>query len=115
MTYNNYNHDDYVAKHKSPNKIEITIGDWVVGPNNSPRRVDYSVLNLHRKAKVSNLRHWKPKIGEYCWFWDVDDTIPQLLQFSYYKPDNAYPYRSEFSYFMYCEPFIGQLPSTFDE
>ena len=58
---------------------------------------------------------WKPKEGEWCWFWSgyskysltlgrfVEYSEEEKLYFSY----NGVVYMS----YEYCEPFIGELPT----
>ena len=54
--------------------------------------------------------HWKPKEGEWCWFWDIGCTTPILDKFVF-KHENVCPYFTKTTWFDNIEPFIGELPS----
>ena len=138
MTYNNYNHDDYVAKHKSPNKAEFTVGDFVytnattkaslktvkalgiIGEDMKIRLVGNSHwaynYNSYTASIEDSTRLWQPKIGDICWLRDDEHpgnwTVGRLIDI---LATRDCPYVTDLDCFDYCEPFIGQLPSTFDE
>ena len=66
---------------------------------------------------ITDLKLWKPKPGEWCWFMNKD-RIPTLSQFVEFHEDinkyfATYPNKpnSFGAYYTNCEPFIGELPS----
>ena len=84
----------------------VTVGDKKVGIN---------------VMLITDLKLWKPKPGEWCWFWSKSFPKPQLLPFRSYFRNSFYSTECgvtifngvlcECNYFDYCEPFIGQLPT----
>lgn len=56
-----------------------------------------------------NLELWKPKVGEWCWFYSKSNSRPHIDKFKEMKDSF---YKSEYwtDYFTNCAPFIGELP-----
>lgn len=54
---------------------------------------------------------WEPKAGEFCWFWNESETHPTLAVFT---NKSLGLYYSDISNdgFDFCEPFIGELPTS---
>ena len=60
---------------------------------------------------------WEPKMGEWCWFWNIHMKEPVLCNFIK-KTDSYYESISllvEQKYWKYSEPFIGKLPTNIKE
>ena len=65
-----------------------------------------------------DLIKWQPKQGEWCWiFGQTPYNVPTIGKFKhrgkdtfYFEASNGQLYHSTS-----CEPFIGQLPSTFKD
>ena len=57
---------------------------------------------------------WKPKEGEWCWFWNEGASEPSLGQFKEEIMGKYYVKRKIYA-FDFCEPFIGKLPSFLKE
>lgn len=99
--------EDYKYRIK-PDEPKFKVGDWVVRLRNN------RVMQFHLSCEQDSFELWKPKVGEWCWFWNKLSNhmqdIPQLLQFK--SIDNhVRPYlTSPNGRFGYCEPFIGTLP-----
>ena len=55
---------------------------------------------------------WKPKPGEWCWFWDDSTRIGVLDQFQY--ADSGRYYTSKVDW-QNCAPFTGELPEHLKE
>ena len=53
---------------------------------------------------------WGPKENEWCWFWNKDEQ-PQLGKLTRVDK-HVRPYCADYTRYGYCEPFIGQLPTT---
>lgn len=72
------------------------------------------------RAIIANLparqpEAWKPKPGEWCWFWDNRDTSkfqPVLSQFKQMVDDM---YQATLYKWEQCAPFIGELPEHLKE
>ena len=65
---------------------------------------------------------WQPKKGEWCWF-SIKNRIPTIGQFLTIETDSNRKYSATFpnaphpfiSYYDYCEPFTGQLPTSLQD
>lgn len=83
---------------------------------------EYSIFEERVNTTSTHLELWRPKEGEWCWFWDNDD-LPFLLQATgeMVKTSNGYLYFSKQKQrhgndaSSNCEPFIGELPSFLKE
>lgn len=55
---------------------------------------------------------WKPKPGEWCWFWDQGDSCVSFVSiFKSYDADRIHPYMTAVNIrYQYCAPFTGELP-----
>ena len=96
-------------------------GDWIKStryPNLRPVQIISiyesntrpGILGLKSKGTVlysDEVELWKPKVGEWCWFWNQSDInlsiSPHIGQYGNLS------YSLEF--YDNCEPFIGQLPT----
>ena len=114
-------------------------GNWVILSSSSDSRSLAQVKETYlgsNKAKLywpsenstavcSEMQYyklWQPKVGEWCWFWSKSFPKPQLLPFRSYFKNSFYSTEygvtifneilCECNYFDYCEPFIGQLPTS---
>lgn len=108
---------------------KFKVGDWITIEGTLPddkfkltkEEVDGGeILLAHFSFPEETWKHWKPRAGEWCWFWDNNFNFPEcrqpmLFQFSHIAnngqyfnlsicSDNSHPYEN-------CEPFIGTLPS----
>lgn len=122
MTYNNYNHDDYIKQHKHIQLPPFNVGDWVVRTCNNqvdkqglPRKVlvDSGFLtNKLVQATLDTYQLWIPQPGEWCWFFGGAMKVPDLRKFIAYSCRDTYFVEGagETEYFSHCEPFIGNLP-----
>jgi hypothetical protein len=56
---------------------------------------------------VTQCEPWKPKEGEYCWFWNDNQLLnngsPHFGQYG------VLSYTEEF--YEHCEPFVGNMPT----
>ena len=117
--------------------MNFKIGDWVIvdtddfksckphcieefGHNGATVLIEGVWENRKIKKLSVNcnfLTLWQPKEGEWCWFFDNKREIPKLGKLKH-KTDNQYvAYMTlnasmSVQYFKFCEPFIGQLPTT---
>ena len=59
---------------------------------------------------------WKPKLNEWCWFWNRDKPNKTKLKQLYsinYEHDVHWTYKTiDCKTYQHCEPFIGQLPTN---
>ena len=59
---------------------------------------------------------WRPKVGEWCWFWDNPTHSARIGKFAGYDENMGYPYLTSIgSRWMYCAQFIGELPEHLKE
>lgn len=92
-----------------PEEPKFKVGDWVVHPDaDTPWKLTQNSIN---HLDNSELKLWQPKPGEFCWFWNESKTHPTLATFT---NKSLGLYYSDISNdgFDFCEPFIGQLPTT---
>lgn len=110
---------------------QFKIGDWVViedsiyrvhATNNGNHNISIDVINNLHNYKTFDVTLWQPKADEWCWFWDYDKqpefgkatgTTPLTENSDFYMGNTTYPYTREHlnQGFVYCEPFLGKLPS----
>ena len=66
-------------------------------------------------VNCSFLTLWQPKEGEWCWFqWaqPKTDSTPHLRKFKSVSDNGFYFEADNGMWYDFCEPFIGQLPTT---
>lgn len=54
---------------------------------------------------------WAPEVGEWCWFWNAQAQAPVLGKFLKYDGRLMPFFTMANDCFIFCEPFIGELPS----
>lgn len=135
---------------------EFKVGNWVTVNGSLPHQfstftkdlpewnktLDYENVEMLDKSKFhiprfdrSIVQLWKPKVGEYCWFWNNHGETPVFGKFKSMNSDcNENPYLASESWYQheipetanifydqwrkdwkYCEPFIGMLPTIIKE
>lgn len=122
---------DYRIKPEEP---KFRVGDWLVEIHSG----DFAkVLNVYKKdirvhliksnsiitTESTDFTHWQPKKGEWCWWFSTKNRIPTIGQFLSIETDSNRKYAATFpntphpfiSYYDYCEPFLGQLPTNLQE
>ena len=97
-------------------------GEWVDIPSLNTEPVQYRSDLCHLGLEL-----WKPKPGEWCWFWNDNNYLPNIRQFStclktidgtiihLIKQDKSAGILMShcgIEGYTHCEPFIGQLPTT---
>lgn len=104
-----------------PEEPKFKVGDWVRDSYGNIQLIERilpcdrhkeNIWFKHAGAAFSTeLKHWTPQPGEWCWFWDAHHTIPVIRRFKK-EADSEYPYKAidDVSY-ENCEPFIGTLPT----
>lgn len=107
-----------------PDEHKFKEGDWVIF--NDLVGFVYTICKdtlkicVHGNPAISGwytadkLTPWKPKVGEYCWFWNDGQPIPNLREFESFR--GRYQVKdigllSDFYGYAYCEPFINDLPT----
>ena len=58
---------------------------------------------------------WQPEIGDWCWFWNTQAQAPVLGKFLKYDGRLMPFFTMANDCFIFCEPFIGELPSHLKE
>lgn len=131
--WNKYEVSCYRIKPKEP---KFKVDDWLVNekpPYNCgkepsrPFQVEQDWLdhitkfgetyggNTSRTGSLENFKYWKPKPGEWCWFFNKDriPTISQFVEMEEEKYFASYPNKPHQlgSWYAYCEPFFGKLPT----
>ena len=110
-------------------------GDWVKYKDQQDTTI-YKVINILSNGLIDiedtivdkyDIELWQPKVGEWCWFWNKDmDTnqSPRLAQFHLMTEELQKPmdfpafYQTKYKatklgyLYDFCEPFIGQLPTS---
>ena len=113
-----------------PEEPKFKVGDWVVNKT-SKQRIVKKVTSTYSDTVtvgdtevginvmlINDLELWKPKKGEYCWFWNKGTTLTVLELLEVVEDGNrkyfaAMPNipHSLGGYYQYCEPFFGTLPT----
>ncbi len=112
-----------------PEEPKFKVGDWVVEIHSTTKaqvlelfgnqiRVKFCYPDAIITTDSSDFIPWKPKKGEYCWFWNKGATIIILELLEIVEDGNrkyfaAMPNTPHFlgGYYQYCEPFFGTLPT----
>ena len=101
------------------------VGDWVKStkyPHLKPIQIESTYESNERKGELglksggtvlysSEAVHWKPKVGEWCWFLNNnrEPILKQFLQMCPIVPTNYVSKQGTISGSV--EPFIGELPT----
>ena len=112
-----------------PEEPKFKVGDWVVEIHSTTKaqvlelfgnqiRVKFCYPDAIITTDSSDFIPWKPKKGEYCWFWNKGTTLTvlELLEIvddgnrKYFAAMPNIPH-SLGGYYQYCEPFRGTLPT----
>ena len=118
--------ENYRIKSEEP---KFKVGDWVVEIHSTTKaqvlelfgnqiRVKFCYPDAIITTDSSDFIPWKPKKGEYCWFWNKGTTLTvlELLEIvddgnrKYFAAMPNIPH-SLGGYYQYCEPFFGTLPT----
>lgn len=91
-------------------------GDWLIDikGNQRPLNTIFKVEDEYTRYRAADVRSWQPEPGEWCWFYN-DIGNPIFAKFERMEEGICYKPISYSTYFEYCEPFIGQLPSICKE
>ena len=110
-----------------PEEPKFKVGDWVVEIHSTTKAQVLELFDYQIRVKFcypdaiittdsSDFIPWAPKKGDWCWFWDEGFKTPLLLQFKKLSPSSFYPYETLNGLdYMYCEPFLGKLPTKLQE
>ena len=106
-----------------PEEPKFKVGDWVVNKT-SKQHIVKKITSTYSDTVtvgdtevginvmlINDLELWKPKKGEYCWFWVDGQDCPDLRKLN--KTDkHTSPYITiPIGRYKFCEPFIGNLPT----
>lgn len=99
------------------NKQQFKVKDWIRDLANNEviqvtqHMIDYNLIH-EQECEL-----WKPKKGEWCWFWnDTGNVVVAEYKGEHIHGAFCLPIGQDIlSIFKYCEPFIGELPSTIKE
>ena len=106
-----------------PEEPKFKVGDWVRDlRDNRVFQINSVNFNLKLSTKNTVYVHWQPKKGEWCWF-SNKNGIPTIGQFLSIETDGNRKYSATFpntphpfiTYYDYCEPFLGKLPTKLQE
>ena len=97
--------------------MKFKVGDWVVDKNLDlpPFQVEDIDLSIPQDENyvLNNCMFWQPKVGEWCWFYDSEETDHFILARFDREDKHVNPYIAKGGgRFSYCEPFIGNLPAN---
>lgn len=116
------NGDVYTYRVK-PEEHKFKVGDWVTEQSvilQIPEPINEECLNNHLALYERRCKKWEPQVGEVHWFAMNKDKEPILGKFvetEYWKNTISYKICTSLdanwtcSYFQYCEPHIGTLPT----
>ena len=115
--------DCTVANYRVKPKPSFKVGDFitVTGTGVSTEQVveidgDTIHVRNYGTCHVNQATPWQPKKGDWCWFWDENFKTPLLFQFKGLSLSSYYKYNAINGLdYMYCEPFIGTLPTKLQQ
>ena len=88
------------------------VGDWVVTTNRGVWQIMHEIelasweLTLGSESKL-----WKPKQGDWCWFYDNKYDVPEIGQYDCVDTISKCYVNTRGPMRYHIEPFIGELPS----
>lgn len=113
-----------------PEEPKFKVGDWVVEIHSTTKAQVLELFGNQIRVKLcypdaiittdsSDFIPWIPKKGDWCWFLNKS-RIPVISQFHSLEIEGNRKYSATFpntphpmiGYYDYCEPFIGNLPTT---
>jgi hypothetical protein len=90
---------------------KFKVGDWAIaGFQTKPFKYDPMYCGYQER----DLRHWRPEIGEWCWFKKEFVKVNRIEETGYVyfdTPLGCTKWCEEADLLFLCEPFIGELPS----
>ena len=90
--------------------------DSAISPTLYPYDQYLEIKHILEDIPPPRAEGWKPKVGEWCWFWDNPTYNPRIGKFAGYDESMAHPYLTSIgSRWMHCAPFIGELPEHLKE
>ena len=91
-------------------------GDWLIDikGNQRPLNTIFKVEDEYTRYRAADVRPWRPKPRAWCWFYNSIGN-PIFAKFDQMEEGICYKPVGYTTYFEYCEPFIGQLPSICKE
>ena len=127
--------DEYIHFRIKPEPTKFKVGDWVIHNGKYKRvtkAVDGYIDSLDNQVAVimkeESLELWEPKPGEWCWVFNKLRGIPVLrravrvednfknryddVKFTKAVRVGREDYLDEEVGYRFCEPFIGQLPTS---
>ena len=121
-----------------PEEPKFKVGDWVIHNGEYKqvtKAIDGYIDSLDNKVAVimkeESLELWEPKVGEWCWVFNYLREVPNLRRII--RVEDTFKYRFDDETFTkavrvsrgndlsdevgykFCEPFIGQLPTTIEQ
>ena len=106
--WKDYPYFDNEVKHYriKPDEPKFKVGNWI-------KYRDGTIEQLTHSGNFDNVYLWEPQPDEWCWFRTAKDSNVTFGQFIGYKDGDYYAksHTSKSTYFKYCEPFEGTLPS----
>lgn len=103
-----------------PEEPKFKIGDWVRDGEDIYQFIEPSSIYSY-ELSLQRCELWKPKPGEWCWFYQSKREIPTLGTLKYFSDKDGFcaystPKASmSVKYFKHCEPFLGQLPTNLQD
>ena len=117
-----------------PEEPKFKVGDWLIEIHSGSYakvleviKKDLLRVNLYDSNAIITTEStdfilWQPKKGEWCWF-SNKNGIPTIGQFLSIETDGNRKYSATFpntphpfiTYYDYCEPFLGQLPTNLQD
>ena len=93
---------------------KFKIGEWVEAPDDHPFCAPTQIFCIEeRNLDFANKegRKWKPKPGDWCWFYNQNNTTAIVGKFRASYKDGKYAI-STGEIFSNCEPFLKSLPKS---
>lgn len=84
---------------------QFKVGDWCLDTRDNNIK---QVLNPESPVVCAYYELWKPKQGEWCWFFYEEDTHGVIGRYGYPHHEYSGDYQDNCDNY---EPFIGELPS----
>jgi len=90
--------------------MQLKKGDWVIDTTGTKEQLEVDAEKGSWYDTECEL--WTPQENEWCWFFNHSDQIPVLGKYTKNIQTSQQGVYYNLETYMFCEPFIGTLPTN---